>query len=392
MLRVDPVPAAWNSDDVGLPGVPGYASYNSATSTFTVAGSGNDIGKTGNTAVTSDSFQFLYQTLSGNGSIIARVASQTNTDANAKAGVMIRESLDGGSRFADLVLTPSTLYAQSRTSTGGNGATNYSRASTTAPYWVQLLRSGDVITFKRSSNGTTWTVMGTVTISSLATNVYIGLATTSHNNVKINPATFTNVSFTGTLNPGPNINAGLPVPGSLSITDKTSTSVSLSWGNVSGETGFTIERSRDGVNYTQIGTTGVDVTTYINTGLSDAQRYYYQVRSQGSSSTVSNASNIVTDITRAGAVSHLRIISLYHDRTGFGLDRRERRDQLPCRTFTRWQQQLDHGGDLGQKHSHLQRHRTHGQHAIFLSRGDAATLPATRPRLWCSPALQGLTL
>ena len=99
------------------------------------------------------------------------------------------------------------------------------------------------ITFKRSSRGTTWTTNGHGYDLSLATNVYIGLVSTSHNNVKINPATFTDVSFTGTLNPGPNINAGLPVPGSLSITGKTSTSVSLSWGNVSGETGYAIERS-----------------------------------------------------------------------------------------------------------------------------------------------------
>ena len=80
VLRVDPLPAAWKSDDVGLPGVPGYSSYDSATGTYTVAGSGDDIWNT------SDSFQFLYQTLSGNGSITARITSMTNTGLLRQVG------------------------------------------------------------------------------------------------------------------------------------------------------------------------------------------------------------------------------------------------------------------------------------------------------------------
>jgi hypothetical protein len=90
-LSVDPLPTGWSSQDIGLVGVPGYAHFESAAGAFTVVGSGNDLSSTG------DRCQFTYQMLRGDGTIIARVSSIENTDADAKAGVMIRESLTGDS-------------------------------------------------------------------------------------------------------------------------------------------------------------------------------------------------------------------------------------------------------------------------------------------------------
>jgi regulation of enolase protein 1 (concanavalin A-like superfamily) len=302
VLRVDPLPDAWKSNDIGLTGVPGCSSYDAATSTFTVTGSGDDIWNT------RDSFQYLYQTLSGDGSITARVASITNTDGNAKSGIMIRESLDGGSRFVDLVMTPSNgIYAQDRTSTNGGCNTVATPSKVVAaPYWLQITRTGNSFVFKVSTSGTSWVQIGTVSIT-MGTNVYIGLVSSSHNNGLVNAATFTDVSLTGTLNPPPTLNA-LPAPGSLTITGKTASSISLSWSDVSGETGFSIERSADNVDFKQVGTTAAGVTTYTDSGLSDALKYFYRVRAVDGSG-VSAPSSIVSDITRAGAVSNLRIIS-----------------------------------------------------------------------------------
>jgi uncharacterized protein YkwD len=60
--------------------------------------------------------------------------------------------------------------------------------------------------------------------------------------------------------------------------------VSLSWADVSGETGYKVERSLDGVNgWAQIGTTGVNVTTYQDTGLNAGTTYYYRVRATNAS-------------------------------------------------------------------------------------------------------------
>jgi titin len=70
---------------------------------------------------------------------------------------------------------------------------------------------------------------------------------------------------------------GMPVPGQVNTAEAT-----LTWTNntVSPnlEEGFTIERSNDGVNFTQIATTAAGVTTLTDTNLAGNVTYYYRVR------------------------------------------------------------------------------------------------------------------
>ena len=70
------MPAPWSSQDVGNPAIAGQASY--ASGTFSVSGAGADIWDT------SDQFRFVYQTLNGDGEIVARVDSLQNTDPGRK--------------------------------------------------------------------------------------------------------------------------------------------------------------------------------------------------------------------------------------------------------------------------------------------------------------------
>lgn len=79
----------WLDADVGSVGLAGSAS--SANGTFTVGGSGTQI------YGSADSFHFAFQTLSGDGSIVARVVSAQGGSGYAAAGVMIRETLDSAS-------------------------------------------------------------------------------------------------------------------------------------------------------------------------------------------------------------------------------------------------------------------------------------------------------
>lgn len=65
-----------------------------------ITGSGADIWGT------LDEFHFAYQTLTGNGELIARVTALTNTNLNAKAGVMVRESLSANARYGFMMMTP----------------------------------------------------------------------------------------------------------------------------------------------------------------------------------------------------------------------------------------------------------------------------------------------
>lgn len=182
------LPSPWLTQDVGSVGVPGDATF--AGSTFTVKGSGADIWDT------ADGFRFVYRTLSGNGEVIARVAGVQNTNAWAKAGVMIRETLAANSKHASMFLTPGNgLAFQWRSATGG-ASTHTAGGAAAAPYWVRMVRSGSTFTAYKSTNGTTWTSVGSSTIT-MASSVYVGLAVTSHNNPVLCTSTMDNVSVTG---------------------------------------------------------------------------------------------------------------------------------------------------------------------------------------------------
>jgi hypothetical protein len=83
------LPAPWATQDVGSPAVNGSASESSGT--YTVSGAGVDIWGT------ADQFRFVYQHLTGDGSIVARVRSINAVNAWSKAGVMMR-NLTAGSK------------------------------------------------------------------------------------------------------------------------------------------------------------------------------------------------------------------------------------------------------------------------------------------------------
>ncbi|MHC4169981.1 MAG: PA14 domain-containing protein [Planctomycetota bacterium] len=162
--------------------------------TFTMAGAGTDI------AGTSDQFHFAYKTLNGTGSIVARVDSIENTHAAARAGVMIRETLDAGSKHAFVCVMPENgVSSRGRTDTN-TGSFNTTQAGISAPHWVKLERdAAGNFTASHSTNGTTWDAVeqSIPTNIPMASNVYVGLALTSHNATVTCEAKFSNVTITG---------------------------------------------------------------------------------------------------------------------------------------------------------------------------------------------------
>lgn len=182
------LPAGWQANDVGAPALPGRASYSGGI--FTLCGSGADIWGA------ADAFQFSYVGLSGDGEIVARVLSLDNTDVWAKAGVMIRESLDAGSKFAMTVVTPSNGAQLQYRETSGGSAGLLPGLAMAAPVWVRLTRSGDTFSAALSTDGAGWTSVGSRTIA-MAADVLIGLCLTSHTNAATACATFSNVTWSG---------------------------------------------------------------------------------------------------------------------------------------------------------------------------------------------------
>jgi len=161
----------WENRDIGA--VTTAGSVQVAGDVYTIRGDGGDIWSY------SDAFHYMYLPMSGDGVIIARVVSVQNTNSWAKAGVMIRESLNAGSAHAMMIVTPGNgVSFQYRSATDGE---SYSSAtnSFTAPYWVKLSRSDNTITGFHSPDGQNWTQHASSTFS-MAGDVFVGLCVTSH--------------------------------------------------------------------------------------------------------------------------------------------------------------------------------------------------------------------
>jgi len=167
--------------------------------TYTINAAGSDIWVVN--GVEADEFHFAYKMLTGAGSIVARVDSVENTNAWAKAGVMIRETLNPGSAHAMMAVTPASgVSFQRRPATGGTSVSD-TVAAIAAPHWVKIDRTiSGSFTAYHSTNGTTWETVGTPQAIAMGSNVYIGLALTSHNTALTCQAVFSNVTTTGSVN------------------------------------------------------------------------------------------------------------------------------------------------------------------------------------------------
>lgn len=190
-----PVLVTLQGQDVGSVEVTGSTQF--AGDIYTLKGAGEDI------FFSQDGFQYALTQLTGDGEIRARVASQTNLNPWAKAGVMFRENLTAGSRHALMFTTPpdagNGFGMVWRTTANSPASYSAGPALNNAPNnWVRLVRSGDVITSYASANGTSWSQVHSVTLSSLPSTLYIGLALTSGSRSQLSTATFDNVKIVGT--------------------------------------------------------------------------------------------------------------------------------------------------------------------------------------------------
>lgn len=188
------LPSGWTDVDVGGVGMAGSASYSSGT--FLVSGSGTDIYNTG------DQFNFAYQPVSGDQTIIARVASENGTQGYAKAGIMFRETLNSNAVEASVLITPSNGVAMEVRPTTAAATINMTGwiKGVLPPQWVRLVRSGNTFTGSYSTDGSTWTQLASTNVV-MATSADAGLAVTAHSNTSLNTAKIDNVSLTGSGTP-----------------------------------------------------------------------------------------------------------------------------------------------------------------------------------------------
>ncbi len=167
------------------------------TGALTLTGDGTDIWNN------ADDFAFAYKTLTGDGSIIARVLSVgTGTNTWAKGGVMIRGDLTAGSTFVNMVMTGSSgngASFQYRLTAAGACANTDAAAALPVPYWVKLTRTGSVIAGYVSADGKTWTQQGTSQTITMANPVDIGLCVCAHQAGEYRTMQFDNITTTGNV-------------------------------------------------------------------------------------------------------------------------------------------------------------------------------------------------
>ncbi len=283
-------PSPWLSADVGGPELSGYASYSGGT--FTSAGSGWDIWGGW------DGLHFVYQQVSTNVEIIARVASIEATDPWAKAGVMIRSSLNGNAPNVFMQVTPGNgKMLSSRSHTAGE--TTGSAGTGALPLWVRIVRSGNTFSAYSSTNGSSWTNSGSVTIPMPAT-TFVGLAGTAHNTGLLSTAVFDNV----TVIPGSALTPDTTAP--ANPTGLTGTGglgfVTLNW-NDNADSDFdyydVYRGTSSGGPYTKINGSPVLTSDYNDTAVSNGTTYYYVVKALDLSSNTSGNSNQASATTQS---------------------------------------------------------------------------------------------
>lgn len=247
-----------------------------ANNVWTVKGGGAEIW-----THNADSFHFVYKQVSGDFSITAKVTGVQNTNAAAKAGVMIRDSLSAtAARKAWVALNPGTqaeYFHHGWTEMwGGSNWEHNTRATSQSVWWVKAERIGDVISLYTSIDGTSWAAIGVGRYTGFTGTAYIGLVVCSKANGTLNTSTFSDVRITGgtggvvTIPPAP-YTAVVASPGNGQAT--------IRWLSSPGATSYNIKRSTSSNGtYTTVGTqTNGGLTSFVNTGLTNGTTYYYKV-------------------------------------------------------------------------------------------------------------------
>ena len=231
-------------------------------SSYDISAYGVDIGST-----STDSFRFVYKPLTGNFDAVVQVQSLVNTFSTAKAGLMVRSTLDAGSA---MIFDGATAASSFRWlyRNAPNAVPSFNSVGTNITYpnaWVRLVRKANVFTGYYSTDGLTWTQSGTVTLN-LGSTIYFGMAVTSHNTSAMTTAQFRSLSI-----------LTAPAAPSATAAANSSSAITVSWASVPSASTYTVMRFNPQTSAYATIATGVTGTAYADTGLASSTMYQYQV-------------------------------------------------------------------------------------------------------------------
>jgi regulation of enolase protein 1 (concanavalin A-like superfamily) len=178
------LPLPWEVERLGGGGRGSKASFDAGI--FTLEGSGR-------LADSSDSGCFVWQTLTGDGSITARVTCPDDAERQSRIGLMIRDSLAANSRQVFIGMNGSgSLRWIRRSRANASSIASVVGALQAQNVWLRLVRKGETITAFKSTDGSNWIRLGSTT-AVFGTNCQIGLWASCGAETG-SPASFRNVS------------------------------------------------------------------------------------------------------------------------------------------------------------------------------------------------------
>ncbi len=189
----EPVGIFEGHGDVGTVLHAGSVNYDAAKESYTLAGSGE------NMWFTVDAFQFVWKKVSGDVSIAADVNFiGEGKNPHRKAVVMVRQTLDADSAYADVALHGEGLTSlQYRDEKGAT--THEIQANLSAPRRIQLEKHGDYVYVLLGKDGDPVQVAGGSIRVPIHGEYYVGIGVCSHEKDLIEKAVFTNVQLQAPL-------------------------------------------------------------------------------------------------------------------------------------------------------------------------------------------------
>ncbi|MHC4706806.1 MAG: DUF1349 domain-containing protein, partial [Planctomycetota bacterium] len=212
-------------------------SFDEATGTYTITGAGDDIWNN------ADAFHYVYRELTGDATMVARVTDNgTGSNAWAKGGVMIRQSLEPGSVNVSGFITGGSGDGgtfQWRDTADASSDSSRTLTGIAPPYWVRIVRAGNTFTVDMSADGVDWVQEGDSPMTIEMTDpVLIGLAVTSHQTGELRTFTFDNVDIVGDISAesmstdvGTATSGNAPAPIYVALEDSTGATAMVTHGN-----------------------------------------------------------------------------------------------------------------------------------------------------------------
>jgi TolB protein len=174
--------------DVGTVLHRGWVNYQSSHGTYTIAGSGE------NMWLSADAFQFIWKKASGDITLTADISFLgQGANPHRKAVLMIRQSLDADSSYADVALHGVGLTSlQFREERGA--ITHEVQSSISAPKRLRIEKRGDYFHMLLGEGSELQFAAGTPRVP-LQGEFYVGLGVCSHDKDVIEKAVFSNVDL-----------------------------------------------------------------------------------------------------------------------------------------------------------------------------------------------------